>query len=254
MARSRTLKPEFWTDSRIVKLSPFARLFYQGMWNFALCDFGHLDDDPDSLKLKILPVDPVDPYELVEELIANERVIRRTTPEGRSYLRVPTLDKHSKMDTRWATRCPYCALEGTAKPAAPPASTQEHAETHTNSDEYAETQPSKGKERKGKEGVSGDATSPRAKPRHKIPDDFAITAEMIAWAREHTPLVGQRDTDAFIDHWRGNGEVKANWNATWRNWMRRAQTNAEHYRSRASPPPPPAQSPSLQLFNPDDHD
>jgi hypothetical protein len=50
MARSRTLKAEFWIDEVIVELSFPARLFYQGCWNFAICDHGHLDDSPKSLK------------------------------------------------------------------------------------------------------------------------------------------------------------------------------------------------------------
>lgn len=38
MARIRTVKPEFWTDRRMVKLSPLARLLYISSWNFALCE------------------------------------------------------------------------------------------------------------------------------------------------------------------------------------------------------------------------
>lgn len=89
------------------------------------------------------------------------------------------------------------------------------------------------------------SSPPRAKTarsRRRIPDDFAVTDAMKAWAREHTPLVGQRETDAFIDYWRGSGTTKADWESTWRNWMRKAQTDAERHNARASPPP--AQKPS----------
>jgi hypothetical protein len=44
MARIRTTKPEFWTDGKVVGMSPFARLLFLGSWNFALCDDGHLRD------------------------------------------------------------------------------------------------------------------------------------------------------------------------------------------------------------------
>ena len=53
---------------------------------------------------------------------------------------------------------------------------------------------------------------------------------MVAWAKEHTPLVGARETEAFIDYWRaqpGQKGVKTDWPATWRNWMRRAQSDRE---------------------------
>lgn len=72
----------------------------------------------------------------------------------------------------------------------------------------------------------------------RIPDDFAATADMIAWAREHTPLVGAKETEAFVDYWRarpGVGGRKLDWIATWRTWMRRAQADAEGKPARASP-------------------
>ncbi|MFI0469272.1 hypothetical protein ACH347_34800 [Saccharopolyspora sp. 5N102] len=64
----------------------------------------------------------------------------------------------------------------------------------------------------------------------RIPDDFDVTPEMVQWAREHTPLVGRTETDKFVDYWRaksGQSATKRDWVATWRNWMRRAQEDAE---------------------------
>lgn len=151
MARIRTVKPEFWTDGVIVDLSVWARLFYIGTWNFALCDQGHLDDDPKSLKLKILPADAVNAIEIVDELIAAGRIVRKTTAEGRTYLHIPRLSDHQKTDARWNTRCPYCNTEGSAKPAAPRQDTSSLAETRASSGESAETLPRKGKEGRGGE-------------------------------------------------------------------------------------------------------
>ena len=37
MARGRVITPDFWSDGNMVGVSPFARLFYIGMWNFAHC-------------------------------------------------------------------------------------------------------------------------------------------------------------------------------------------------------------------------
>ena len=128
MPRIRTFKPDFWSDSKMVKLSPYARLFFMGMWSFALCDHGHLPDDAEELKLKILPADPVDPDELVAELIKLDRVRRMVTDDGRTFLWVVRLDNHQKVDSRWVTRCPYCTLETPASPVPP-------TETHRNSRE-----------------------------------------------------------------------------------------------------------------------
>lgn len=71
----------------------------------------------------------------------------------------------------------------------------------------------------------------------RLPDDFAATADMIAWAKQQTPLVGAKDTAAFVDYWRsqpGAKGRKTDWLATWRNWMRRAQTDAEARQQRAN--------------------
>jgi len=57
----------------------------------------------------------------------------------------------------------------------------------------------------------------------RIPDDFKVTPEMHAWAKEHVPeLGGLRETEKFINYWRaksGASATKLDWPATWRNWM-----------------------------------
>lgn len=55
---------------------------------------------------------------------------------------------------------------------------------------------------------------------------------MKTWAREHAPLAGLVDHEMFVDHWRaqsGQRAVKADWVATWRNWMRRVQENKSRF-------------------------
>lgn len=72
----------------------------------------------------------------------------------------------------------------------------------------------------------------------RVPEDFAPTIEMIAWARTNTPLVGQAATEDFMDYWRGKSgrdATKLDWVATWRRWMRKAQVDAERVQARASP-------------------
>lgn len=107
MPRIRSIKPEFWTDGAIIRLPFEARLFYIGMWNFA-CDRGHLSDDPFGLKLKIMPADPVDGNELVQQLVESGRVERVTIPGGRAFLSIPRFNDHQRIDTRWNSRCGLC--------------------------------------------------------------------------------------------------------------------------------------------------
>lgn len=122
MARIRTIKPDFWTDGNMVKLSPFARLLYIGMWNFTLCDHGHVADDAMKLKLQILPMDPVDIDALLAEIMAQGRVVRVVDGDGRTYLLVKRFEDHQKIDPRWKTRCPACAQVDSLTPTETPVS------------------------------------------------------------------------------------------------------------------------------------
>ncbi len=69
----------------------------------------------------------------------------------------------------------------------------------------------------------------------RIPESFKATPEMIAWARKNTPNVGLAETEAFIDHFRSVSDsrgIKRNWEATWRNWMRREQKRIDEVNAR----------------------
>lgn len=67
MARIRTIKPEFWTDEKIVQLPYEARLFFIGLWNFC-DDDGYLMNEPNRLRMQILPNDNVDPTMIIDLL------------------------------------------------------------------------------------------------------------------------------------------------------------------------------------------
>jgi hypothetical protein len=161
MARMRIIKPDFWSDKNMVKLSAFARLFYIGSWNFTLCDKGHLPDDVEELILKILPRDPVDGEALLEECMKLDRIRRMRTPAGETFLWVPRLPNHQKLDERWKTRCPYC----TAGPASPADDTEtpgNSRESRSGSPELTETRPVVGSKGVGGtvvEGIGGAASS-----------------------------------------------------------------------------------------------
>lgn len=129
MARGRVITPDFWTDEKMIGLSPLARLFYLGLWNFAYCDKGHLPDEPLGLKLKILPNDPVAPADLMGELIGAGRLVRIKSADGKTFLWMPSFEKHQKTDSRWKTRCPACALINSGKLTETQESLSEHTET-----------------------------------------------------------------------------------------------------------------------------
>lgn len=156
MPRIRTIKPEFWTDGAIIALPYETRLFYIGMWNHA-CDRGHLPDDPFGLKLKILPADPIKGEDMLAQLENAGRIRYMTLPDGRSFIEIPRFGDHQRVDTRWQSRCPVCALQDSP----------ELTETHVSSVSPARTQKEgkggEGKERRG--GETADAP-PQFCPQH----------------------------------------------------------------------------------------
>lgn len=170
MGRIRTLKPEFWTDGKVVQLSYAARLLFVGSWNFARCDEGHLDDDAIALKLKVLPADDVDADNLLAELIEAGLIVRYESEDGRSYLHIRRFAEHQRVDSRWNTRCPYCPLRDSSK----------LAETHRASRELG-----LGKEGKGKEGVREKHTSPPSE------DDARFESFWITYPKRNGKRIGK---------------------------------------------------------------
>jgi hypothetical protein len=58
-----------------------------------------------------------------------------------------------------------------------------------------------------------------------VPDDFAVTAAMQAWAEQEAPLVDwRRETENFRD-WEFK-HPRSDWEKVWRTWIRKAQKDA----------------------------
>lgn len=71
------------------------------------------------------------------------------------------------------------------------------------------------------------APSPKTKRKTGVPDPFPITAEMIVWANERAPAADLTlETEKFLNYWKAKGETRADWLASWRNWILNAQTYA----------------------------
>lgn|GEM_PF-6073172 len=67
----------------------------------------------------------------------------------------------------------------------------------------------------------------KAKRKTRLPDPFNVTHLMREWATERAPAVDLVfETEKFVNYWRGTGGTKADWVATWRTWMLKAQEDA----------------------------
>ena len=98
MARIRTIKPEFFTSSDIVLLSPLARLLYIALWCESDRD-GKLNWNLKTFKLRYLPADDCDIEELANELISANLVIIYEI-ESKIYAEIPSFQHHQVINNR----------------------------------------------------------------------------------------------------------------------------------------------------------
>lgn len=86
----------------------------------------------------------------------------------------------------------------------------------------------------------GAVAPPKRKAR--LPDPFHLTGQMRQWAAERVPAVDlSLETERFVNYYRGHGKTMADWPATWRNWVLKAQGDANrHATGPARGPPTPS--------------
>lgn len=97
MARIRTIKPEFWTDEKIVRLPFEARLLFIGIWNFA-DDDGFIRDEPDRIRLQIFPADAsVDVDGMLDLLFSAELLEKVSLKDGEYAFRVTGFKRHQSI-------------------------------------------------------------------------------------------------------------------------------------------------------------
>lgn len=201
MARIRTIKPEFWTDGDVMDLSPFARLLFIGSWNFAICDFGHVADDPRRLKMQVLPADDVDGVALVDELVATGRMVRIDV-DGRSFLHIKRFTDHQKTERRWTPRCPVCASSAPAEP-------------RKTSPNLPETPPTSTPEGKGKEGMGGEG---KERSEADAPDAAEPTKSLALVNNDRLDV--ERICEHLAEQIEARGSKRPTITARWRNEAR----------------------------------
>lgn len=237
MARIRTIKPEFWTDEKIVELSFQSRLLFIGMWNFA-DDDGRLVHSPKRIKMQILPADTVDIDALLAELRASS-LIQVYSVSGVEYIQISNFSKHQKVDRRTDSKLPP---PNSAEPPREESSTRDSSrvvteplpntrraldESSTSSAESLRVPPSSpdGREGNGREGNR----SRKGMEKDRSPTGSRLTLDTLPddWRdfcqQERTDLNPASVFDQFRDYWvsvPGARGRKSDWLATWRNWVR----------------------------------
>ena len=202
-----------------MELSIPARLLFIGLWNYA-CDNGHLQDKPKQIKMRILPGDDVNCTELLRELEDSGRILRAS-----GVITIPNFGRHQKPDRRYFTTC---TLTDCPEPDET-VSQRESRRAHTGRTTSARRAHDVGTasahvdgEVKGSEG-DGEGES-RGKPATRaaaIKDSWRPNQSHIDFCALNG-LDPNGEGVQFRDHHRAKGSTMKDWDAAFRNWLRKA--------------------------------
>lgn len=241
MARIRSIKPEIRTSEKVNTWPVEVRYFWIMLWGY-VDDYGKGRDNSKLIVADTYPLDDDVSAEDVSrwlDVLARDGVILRYTVDGVRYLMVVNWGEHQKPSHPARSVIPD-PPEGLASDSG---GSREDASLVTQMASLPSTGAGSGNPPEGlaRIAVNGspeqraesseqraDEQVMKAAPAHVIPADFTLTFERRKWAKENAPAVhAERETEGFVDYWRGEQGKKKNWETTWRNWMRRKQSEAE---------------------------
>lgn len=224
MARIRTIKPGFFRHADLydaeVKHKLPLRIAFAGLWTAADRE-GRFAWKPRSLKLDCLPFDDVDFGEVLDALAAEGFLIKYKVGAD-TFGCIPSWSKHQQVNIREA-KSEIPAHDGTS------ASTCTHMPTPVQ-----DRGEGKGREQEGKGTVVAAQARPapkatRWKSEDEIPADWLAEANQIRAKANLSPVDPALEAARFVDFWAaksGKDATKADWHATWRNWIRNSRGGA----------------------------
>lgn len=229
MARIRTIKPDFFRHEELQDLEAaypgqYLMLVFAALW-------GHCDKEgrflwkPRSLKLDILPFLDFD-LDASLVLLREAGLVKQYEIDGVLYGEVPTFTEHQRISGKEAQEPAKYPVPIAYLPSASQGSIREAAVKHSG------LQEGKGREEEGNEEGKGEGATaspslpaPNAKGT-RLPDDWEPSPILLAWAESVFPGFDTTgETEKFRDWARsapGQKGVKRDWDAAWRNWMRRS--------------------------------
>ncbi|QXF35213.1 hypothetical protein CE143_20095 [Photorhabdus luminescens] len=136
MARSRNIKPGFFTNDDLAECEPLARLLFAGLWTIADRE-GRLEDKPRKIKAMVLPYDDIDCDKLLAQL-HNKNFITRYAVDGNEFIQINNWKKHQNPHCKEAaSEIPEQVMQGTDNKEAP----EEHNTSMVQAPEEHETDP-----------------------------------------------------------------------------------------------------------------
>lgn len=229
MARSRNIKPGFFQHDTLCELTPLERLAFIGMWTVA--DFkGCIEFRPKRLKVQLLPYDECD-FEAIAINLERSGFVAIYSVQGQRYIKIVNFEKHQnphKNEREAGSEIPDIDQAGKIVNEI-----KELKEDGTKPDFI-------GSARADSLSLIPSSLIPDspiliaakperaslARPTKKCPESFVLTDELRTWAAAECPLVNADfETAKLRDHTFQTARV--DWPGAWRNWLRKAQKDAE---------------------------
>ena len=273
--RIRTIKPEFWRSEDIAALSIEDRLLFIGLWSYVEDNGVGRDEPQliqcDLYPLDTFTEASLRTHGGLMRLSKQGLITRYEGPDGRRYLQINSWDKHQKINRPSKPRFPqynaenctltepslsphYTLTEGSLPEQGTgnreqgtgrltllgPSHETEHAEsasaeTVTVSADAAPATANTSKASK----ASKPSKRTRASRGTRLPDGWVPDEDLVAWTKANAPAAANAvELDRFRDYWQslsGQRAIRANWAATWRNWARRCQEQAQGPRHAPAP-------------------
>lgn len=214
MARSRNIKPGFFANEELVELSFSTRLLFIGLWTIA-DRAGRLEDKPKRIKMGLFPADDINIDEALSDL-QSHGFISRYSIDSMQYIQILAFDKHQN---------PHKDEKASTIPAE-----DKHCaatvQTPYNNDGNPADSFNLIPDSPIPEIGAKIAPNPKGKA---LPLDWKLPKSWSEWALSEKSELNSDDVikmaEAFKDHWLSNANQanakKADWEATWRNWVRR---------------------------------
>ena len=271
MARIRTLKPEFWDSPSTAQADLAVRLTFMAMWNWA-DDSGHGTANLKELEAFCWPNDDVRDlprggsggsrgksahgWRNFAEICGEVAEVYGVTfyrVSGRPYYEITNFKKHQSKDYRKESRYPlpdegeiFDVTSGNAISGASASDASDGPSGGSRGKSAAVAgdsgigtgeQRNRGTEEQGSREVA--VRDPARKRATRIPDNFTPSPEVIEAMRAECPKVDlEAENRKFVDYWTakaGKDATKLDWDATWRNWIRRAKdSNVAQFPARQS--------------------
>lgn len=241
--RIRSIKPEFWRSLDTARYDYFTRLLFIGLWSY-VDDNGVGNDSVDLIRADLFPLDAAD-SELsrsihggLTELSNGGQIVRYEGPDRRRYLYVRKWEEHQRINRPSRSTKPLPTSNDTDTHDT---LTEPSVSPHDNLTEGSSPeQGNKGTREQGTKGSREVAVrDPARKRATRIPDGYMPSPDLIETMRAECPKVDlEAEHRKFVDYWRaksGKDATKLDWDATWRNWVRRAkESNVAQFPARRS--------------------